>query len=228
MSQNSPENYVSDLEAQTSALIQSFLDALERLLPDPAQAPEYVKAIRAQYQALEQAHQDWIIDEPAKYNLKMTAAVLAAYRVLQDLLPRSDLLSVLCEALIGPYREVIQAGTAQMFDHTPDPFLAIVEVSRLKEKHAYGAGFTFERERDDNQAYLLNIKRCFYHNFFVANGAPELTPIFCDFDAPWINAIDPARHGFRFERPTTMGYGGAMCPFHFIRTGKDQGKGGEG
>jgi hypothetical protein len=35
--------------------------------------------------------------------------------------------------------------------------------------------------------------------------------------SPWIEAIDPARHGFRFDRATTIGYGGSYCPFRFTR-----------
>lgn len=208
-------------EAATIVLLTTFLNELERRLADPVQAPVLRQRIQAQWVTLEEAHQDWVIDAPAKSNLKMTTAVLAAYRVLQDLFPRKALLTLLRETFLGPFREAIRRGTAQMLDAAPDPFLALVEVSKTKEVHAFGAGFTFEHERDDQGAYLLNVTRCFYHNFFVANEAPELTPIFCDFDAPWIEAIDPARHGFRFERSTTLGYGGRMCPFHFSRTAKE-------
>jgi len=215
-----PEEYVASPEAATNALRQTFQQEIERRLADPVQAPALMRAMHSQSQALEEAYQVWIVDEPAKYNLKMTTAVLAAYRVLQDLLPREELLAFLREAFIGPFREMISAGTARMLDHAPDPFLAMVEVSRAKQINTFGAGFTFEYERDDQQAFLVNVTRCFYHNFFVANGAPELTPIFCDFDAPWVKAIHPARHGFRFERPTSIGYGGTMCPFHFSRIAK--------
>jgi hypothetical protein len=40
----------------------------------------------------------------------------------------------------------------------------------------------------------------------------------CAFDKAWIEAIDPVRHGFRFDRATTIGHGGGRCPFHFTRT----------
>ena len=43
-------------------------------------------------------------------------------------------------------------------------------------------------------------------------------PVFCDMDTNWMDAVEPGRHGFRFERPTTMGYGGDRCRFWFIRT----------
>ena len=147
----------------------------------------------------------------------MLAAVLAAYRVLAGRMPRDQLVSLLRDSFAGQFRDVVRDGTARWLDTVEDPFTAMVDLSKSRERLSFGAGFQFEHERDDRQAYLLNVRGCFYHNFFAANGAPELTPVFCDFDLGWIEAIDPGRHGLRFERATTIGYGGEMCPFHFFR-----------
>ncbi|WP_439332487.1 L-2-amino-thiazoline-4-carboxylic acid hydrolase [Saccharopolyspora antimicrobica] len=49
------------------------------------------------------------------------------------------------------------------------------------------------------------------------NSASELGPVLCAFDESWIGAVDPAVHGFRFERATTIALGGTRCPFHFSR-----------
>ncbi|WP_433734573.1 L-2-amino-thiazoline-4-carboxylic acid hydrolase [Nocardia sp. CA-129566] len=51
-----------------------------------------------------------------------------------------------------------------------------------------------------------------------ARGRTELTTEMCEFDANWIDVIDPRAHGFRFQRTTTIGLGGSHCPFHFDRT----------
>lgn len=93
----------------------------------------------------------------------------------------------------------------------------MVEDCKQREEQFFGSSFEFERERDDASAYLLNIKRCFYHDFFVANHAPELTKLFCEFDWNWAAAIDSHRHRFRFQRPRTLGYGQKMCSFQFLR-----------
>ncbi|MES4907153.1 MULTISPECIES: L-2-amino-thiazoline-4-carboxylic acid hydrolase [unclassified Streptomyces] len=76
----------------------------------------------------------------------------------------------------------------------------------------------FQRPADDDQRYLVDIHRCFCHHVFTANSAAELTPVMCAFGGNWIEAIDPERHGFRFDRATTIGQGGTTCPFHFTRT----------
>ena len=89
--------------------------------------------------------------------------------------------------------------------------------SRTKEETAYGPSFTFEHERDDQDAFWVKISRCYYHDYFKAHGASELTPVFCDWDANWASAINPRRHGFHFERPTTLGFGDSACYFRYTR-----------
>jgi hypothetical protein len=152
----------------------------------------------------------------------MTALVLASYRALLSLLSKEETLALLRTAMIEPLYESIRQGTAEALDHTPDALAMMATITKEKQQSLYGTGFVFEQERDDPTAFLVNIGRCFYHSFFVANGAPELTPIFCDWDTCWTDAIDPARHGLRFERPTTLGYGGDKCRFYFFRVSKQE------
>jgi hypothetical protein len=39
----------------------------------------------------------------------------------------------------------------------------------------------------------------------------------CDINANWIDAIDPAKHAVRFERPSMLGYGDDKCQFYYYR-----------
>ncbi|WP_165422865.1 L-2-amino-thiazoline-4-carboxylic acid hydrolase [Ktedonosporobacter rubrisoli] len=210
----SPENSRAEIEA----VIAAFLGELERAVAQRKDASELMTAIQAKREELALAYQDRAVDEYARYNLQLTSVVLAAYQVLGDVWPHAELIALLRHALIDTTRAYVQQMTASSLDQAADPFKTMVAASKAREAHFFGAGFHFERERDDDQAYLLNVRSCFYHNFFVDHEAPELTPLFCDYDANWIEAIDPARHGLRFERPTTIGYGGKFCPFHFYRT----------
>jgi len=68
--------------------------------------------------------------------------------------------------------------------------------------------------------YTAEVTRCHYHDVLSANGAGQLTPIFCAFDSNWINAVEAERDGLEFERPTTIGTGGDSCPFRFRRIGR--------
>lgn len=104
-----------------------------------------------------------------------------------------------------------------MLDAAPDPFTAIVASSRVRERDAFGAAFDFDHVADDDARYLLDVRRCFFHDVLTASGVPELTTVMCEFDRNWIDAIDPERHGIAFTRDTTIGLGGTHCPFHFRR-----------
>lgn len=64
----------------------------------------------------------------------------------------------------------------------------------------------------------VDVHRCFYVRVLAGAGVPEPGEVFCDVDAAWIDAIDPARHRVAFRRPTTIARGGSTCPFHFNRT----------
>jgi hypothetical protein len=124
--------------------------------------------------------------------------------------------------MVEPFYASIRQGTAEALNNIPDALAMIATIMKQKQQSLYGTGFVFEQERDDANAFLVNIGKCFYHSFFVANGAPELTPIFCDWDTCWADAIDPARHCLRFERLTTLGYGGDRCRFYFFRVSKQE------
>jgi hypothetical protein len=205
-----------DPEAMAALLVEGFWGVLARRLEQPPTSGTFER-IRRLADALERDQQGRVVDEPAKMNLRIGCAVLAAYRVLQGDRPTEDLLPILEESFVGSMGETVRENVARALDEAPDPFQLIVGVSKEREQREFGRGFTFERERDDDGAYLLNVRRCFWHDMFVASGAPELTRVLCAFDMNWISAIDPTRHGFRFDRPTTLGLGGARCPFHFRR-----------
>jgi hypothetical protein len=209
--------YRPDPVAENGWVIAAFLDTVQRRVADRLPVAQLTADLQTQQRALEEAHQDWMVDPQARSNLQVSAAVLATYRALQCYIPRDELLALIREAFVWPLRDSIRTGTALMLDHAPDPFQAMRAVSKARELHFFGAGFTFERSRDDDRAYYADVTRCLWHSFFVANGAPELTPIFCEFDTNWIEAIDPARHALQFSRATTLGNGGPLCPFHFFR-----------
>lgn len=183
-------------------------------------AGEIRHAIATRQVELETSHGAWVVDEQSRYHLRLTALILAAFHALRAVLPPDDALALVRRAFIEPMRAPVRAGTAAALDAAPDPFALMTTIAKEREASFYGQAFTFDRAYDDDFAFLDNITHCFYHRFFAANDAPELTPIFCDWDTnSWAEAIDPARHGFHFTRPTTLGYGGDCCRFWFLRAG---------
>ncbi|SEG73778.1 L-2-amino-thiazoline-4-carboxylic acid hydrolase [Thermomonospora echinospora] len=211
-------DYVPDPERETAALVEGFFEHITAALRAHALPEGLVAVMRTRHERLQAANAHLIVDEPARHNLRITLAVAAAYESLLPRLGRDAAIDTVRAALVEPLGDAVHVGTRAMLDAAPDPFAALVAVSKSREEHAFGKGFTFRRPADDDRRYLLNIHRCFYHDVLVANSVPELTPAMCAFDANWIEAIDPDRDGFRFERVTTIGLGGTHCPFHFTRT----------
>ncbi|MFD6159755.1 L-2-amino-thiazoline-4-carboxylic acid hydrolase [Nocardia sp. NPDC060256] len=211
------DDYVPDVAGDSAAIVEAFFDHLAGSLRDADLPDELFAAMRASLVELCAAEEWRCVDEPARYNLQMTLALVVAYRALRPRLGGEVTIAALRSAFVEPLGEPVQAGTRAMLDAADDPFAALVAVSKTREKYAFGAGFDFARTVDDEESYHLDIVRCFYHDVLVAHSASELTPVMCEFDANWIGAIDPAKHGFRFERATTIGLGGTHCPFHWDR-----------
>lgn len=202
-------SYQPDPAAEIPPLIEGFLTLLAELAPgfDPARC----QALAAELAA---GQQHRIVDEPARHNLALVAVLVAAFRLLP---PETDRHTLLRRALTEPFAEQVAQGTRHALDYAEDAFTAMVRISKSREEHAFGAGFTFAAAADNDQEYLLQVRRCFYHDTLGALDAAELTPVLCAWDESWIGAIEPARHGLTFERPTTIGLGGSHCPFSFRR-----------
>ncbi|MFI7694824.1 L-2-amino-thiazoline-4-carboxylic acid hydrolase [Nonomuraea sp. NPDC049655] len=209
--------YVPAPDRDTTLLLDAFYDHLAALLHERALPGDLVSAMRARQSELEAAQQSLIVDEPARHNLRMTLALVAAYALLLPRLGREAAVAVVRASFIEPLGDALQEGTQAVLDNAPDAFAAMVELSRSREEYAFGKGFVFDRTVEDDERYHLDVHRCFYHDVLVANSVPELTPVMCAFDINWIESIAPDRHGFRFDRRTTIGTGGTHCPFHFSR-----------
>ncbi|MFD1930086.1 MULTISPECIES: L-2-amino-thiazoline-4-carboxylic acid hydrolase [Nonomuraea] len=210
-----------DYDHESRAIVEAFFDRIEadletRAAGAPAGLAARMRALQAE---LEAAETD-LPDEPARYNLRYTSAVLAAYRVLgaAGVASGQPLIEWLSSAFVEPFAEDVKAGTRAALDAAPDPFAMMVAIARGRESDAFGALFTFEHPVDDDERFHADVRRCGYHDYLARQGAPELTAALCAFDNSWIGAIDPARDGFAFTRETTIGFGGDHCPFHFHRT----------
>ena len=150
-------------------------------------------------------------------HLPVTALVAGAYQCLLLRLSRSEALRAVARAFHEPIRPYVHEGTKAALDAADDPFTLITEMSKDREENYFGDDFAFTRSEGPAH-YRVDVHRCFYVHVLAVAGVPELGPVFCDFDAAWIDAIDPDRHHVDFRRPTTIARGGPTCPFHFHRT----------
>jgi hypothetical protein len=198
-----------DPDASSVAIVDAFLVHLRT---------PHVERIRARQAELLAASGD-LPDPPARYNRRYTTAVLAAWEVLsapEDPSRWPDLRDRLREAFTAPFREWTAGATREFLDGAADPFAAMTALAKERETTDFGAEFTFDR--DEGPAHLhQDVRRCGYHDYLMSQGAAHLTPVLCAFDTAWLEAVDPARHGFVATRATTLAAGGPTCPFHFRR-----------
>lgn len=164
--------------------------------------------------------QHLLVDELAVSNARMSAQTTAAYQLLLEQgRPQSDLLPLLKSALVEPGRQMTALVSKLMQRASRDPFKSMASIASSKQAAVYGKGFTFEYDKDGMQTYHFTmVKKCLYHEFFKANGAPELTALFCAVDDNWSDTMQDGKYGVRFDRPTTIGFGDEMCRFEFRRT----------
>lgn len=207
------DHYVPDPESETNALIDAFFEHLRA----QGVSDEMLAAVRARHTELVAANQHLVVDELARHNIRTTLVAAAAYELLRPDLGQDKAIKAVEAAIVEPMAPFVQKGTRAMLDNAPDPYQAMVDMAKSRETESFGVGFEFRHTADDGARFHQDIHRCHYHDVLVANDMPELTPALCAFDRNWIDAIDPDRHGFRFDRPTTIGLGGAYCPFHFSR-----------
>jgi hypothetical protein len=50
----------------------------------------------------------------------------------------------------------------------------------------------------------MNVRRCFWHDFFGRHGARLVTTVMCSWDTNWMRAIDPAVSGLGAKRTSKI------------------------
>jgi hypothetical protein len=206
--------------AEHSSEFDTMYDDMEQgffAILSQSEGPDLEQVIRSEQAALYESNRDSVADQQGTFHLRTMTLALAAYRVLQASLPKEEAFEKVRRAFIEPGRADMLREMAEVMNSGTDPFRQVVAYSKSQEEQFFGSKFTFERVQDDDQAYKLHVNECFFHRFFTENGAPELTKLGCDVNANWIDAIDPAKHRVRLDRPSLLGYGGDRCRFYFYR-----------
>jgi hypothetical protein len=145
--------------------------------------------------------------------------VLASYNVLAPVMSEKEWKRVIRYALIERTQEKQRVFMKLFLRLDPNPFARIVRLSKTKQVKHYGKQhFAHEIVKDTASEYVLKVHKCFYHSFFTANGASELTKLFCGLDAVWGDLLLPEeRYGIRFTRPEVLSAGDAACHFEFLK-----------
>jgi L-2-amino-thiazoline-4-carboxylic acid hydrolase len=74
----------------------------------------------------------------------------------------------------------------------------------------------------------MNVRRCFWHDFFARHDAMLVTTVMCSWDTNWMRAIDPAVSGLRAERTSLLSLGDDQCRFAVLVRPPGRGRADEG
>ncbi|GAA4966320.1 L-2-amino-thiazoline-4-carboxylic acid hydrolase [Actinoplanes utahensis] len=207
----SPEHDPADW---TPMIERAFFARLEDQAP--ADGRPVAALVRERLTALEAEIGHLVANPMDAANARFTVLAVAAYDVLTPVCGPARAAAIVADCLNGPLRADILAGTREMLDHTGDPFATLVAASKQREESYFGPSFHFERPVDDQHTYVLDVRRCLFHEVLAATGRTALQSILCRFDLNWADAIDPERHRLRFVRPVTFA-GGPTCRMLFTR-----------
>jgi hypothetical protein len=162
------------------------------------------------------------IDGPSQRWLMVCCLTLATYRVLEPFLGDGRaVLELLQDALAQPLKANIKEYVAERFavsqDAPSDAFDRVSQHFATRGKERFGQAFEYVHDVRDAARSFTKITKCFFNDFFRANDAPEVTPIFCALDFVWAEELADVRYALRFERPTTLAAGDAACRFQFFK-----------
>ena len=199
-----------------------LFDYLQKMLKkDENYMAAFKESYKTKFIANEQKVKHLIKNELDKGNVYFTLIVVAAYEIFIEMGTPQQEAVLLADACINiPSRQYIIEGTKKMLDCSEDPFQALVKASKERESLYFGKGFEFERAIDHAYGYVLNIKKCLFHETLKILGRKELQPSLCRMDLGWINAIDPEKHNAQFVRPVTFATKNT-CQMWFMRKEKD-------
>ena len=188
---------------------------------------EIETAVRDRMTKLTEQNEARMIDAPSRQWLLLASMILAAYRELLPLVGDEQAgFSILRNAMAAPFKERLTGYIADRFgisqDTPEEAFNRIAENFKARGEERFGKAYTYVQEVQDDGRSFINIQKCFFNDFFRANGMPEVTPIFCAMDNLWAEELEKPCYGVRFERPTTLAQGGDMCRFQFSKRSAKQ------
>lgn len=149
----------------------------------------------------------------------LNALLLAAYRELVNAgIQRTVAFDIVRDTFRACFGRPTQLAVRTVMELCKDPvrFLQRVRLSRVFGR-IFGKMFTFE-DRHTDQGVELRITKCGSNEFFISQGEPLLTLIFCEWDQNWLGPIQLSRHAVKVDRPVTLATGAGHCEFHISRS----------
>jgi hypothetical protein len=195
------------------ALLRSLEQHLEDLFP--GRERELIERIEVEMEPIATANAGAFPDHAGQDLLGICVAMLAAYRVLLPEIGDEERTIELLRHIARGFGQRSTRLATRLLMRKPGAALDTIERFFKATAPVLGEAWAVEYARDGARSFEMRFTRCGFHDFMVRNGVERLTTAFCAWDRTWLDEIDPQRDGIQASRPTTLGYGGAACPFQF-------------
>lgn len=185
-------------------------------------ATEALCDIENEARALFEANRDMIIDPPSEGHLRISALLLSTFRKLKEKQPDIEkVVYDIDQALVQPFRDRVDGWLETRFglkeENADEAFDKVAQNFASRGAAQYGESFEYVQEKADSAENLVQIRKCFFNDFFRRNQALEVLPILCGMDMVWAAALNDGPYNVRFERPSRLAAGQDACRFYFYR-----------
>ena len=175
--------------------------------------------------SLKRKNQNLIADTISGQLLSNTTFVLATYRVLTPIVQEGEsILAHLQEAMGSLVNENIEGYIFSRFGITQEQpekaFERACENFKKWGEEQMGHSFIYEQEISEKSLCVVNIRKCFFNDFFRKNGSSEITPAYCAADNIWMKELNKPKYLMRVERTKTLATGKDVCDFRFSKIRK--------
>jgi hypothetical protein len=161
------------------------------------------------------------VDQQSKTYLLPTAAfVLAAYRVLYNIIGDKDKVIEILAAAVASQWSDVEGHLRRRLGITQDAPDKAYEMCRVNFKkigdEQFGCTYMFEQESSGDTESCVNVRKCFFYDFLSTNGALELLlPISCMQDDIWMNELNKPKYKMSMNRSSMLPLGNDDCRYEF-------------
>jgi len=201
------ERFIESSESRISSLVSS-------------QWPEVAQNILKLGEILATLNTWRVEDEQGSIFLNIGCMFLSTYRTMGPYFEhKNKLLDVLRDIIVQVYVGDKETFLKENFgisrdapDEAWDRFCEnFVPLARGKQ----GRGWIIEYGIRDHTRFFVNVRKCLFAEFLLAEGARDLLYQFCSMD--YAAADELEKYGIRFSRPTMLSEGGNLCRLQYFR-----------
>ena len=201
----------------------SFRKQFQLLIKQPWR--ELQKQIELYARSLKQENGQLAVDSISEQLLSNTSFVLAAYRILTPLANDRDRILVCLQKVMGSLiSENIEGYLMSRIGITQEEpqkaFDTACKNFKKKGEEQMGRSFIYEQEVAQRSLCVVNIRKCFFNDFFKTNCSAEITTVYCAGDNIWMEELNKPKYFVSVERTKTLAEGKDACDFRFSKVRK--------